>query len=135
MWRAVASNALTLFIVALVVASGLLALGRQKFVGPGPLAEAICFRVEKGASLSQVSRALETEGAVSDARIFRIGADYEDAGKALKFGSYLIAPKASMRDVLGALTQGGQSTCGRVNDGERDQSLRPRQRQEATAQG
>ena len=113
MWRSIASNALTLFIVALVVASGLLVWGRQAFVGPGPLAEAICFRVEKGANLSQVSRALETEGAVSDARIFRIGADYEDAGKALKFGSYLIPPKASMREVLGALTQGGQSTCGR----------------------
>ena len=113
MWRSVASNALTLFIVVLVVASGMLAWGRAAYTGPGPLAEAICFKVEKGASLGQVSRALETEGAVSDARIFRIGADYSDKARALKFGSYLLTPKSSMGQVLAALTDGGQSTCGR----------------------
>ncbi len=113
MWRSVASNALTLFIVVLVVVSGLLAWGRAAYTGPGPLTEAICFKVEKGASLGQVSRSLQTEGAVSDARIFRIGADYSDKARALKFGSYLLAPKSSMREVLGALTDGGQSTCGR----------------------
>ena len=113
MWRSVASNALTLFIVVLVVASGLLAWGRAAYTGPGPLSEAICFKVEKGASLGQVSRSLQTEGAVSDARIFRIGADYSDKARALKFGSYLLAPKASMTEVLAALTGGGQSTCGR----------------------
>lgn len=113
MWRSVASNALTLFIVALVVVSGLLAWGRTAYTGPGPLAEAICFKVEKGANLGQVSRSLETEGAVADARIFRIGAEYSAKATELKFGSYLLAPKSSMRDVLGALTDGGQSTCGR----------------------
>jgi UPF0755 protein len=113
MWRSLASNALTLFIVALVVAAGLLAWGRETFQGPGPLAEAICFRVERGASLSSVSRALEEQGAVSDARIFRIGADYSDKASLLKFGSYRLPPNASMREVLGALTEGGQSTCGR----------------------
>jgi UPF0755 protein len=113
MWRSVASNALTLFIVLLVVAFGLIAWGRQEFVGPGPLIEAVCFKVEKGASLSQVSRALEEQGAVSDARIFRIGSDYSGRAKALKFGSYLIQPKAAMTEVLDDLTAGGQSTCGR----------------------
>ncbi len=113
MWRAIASNALTLFIVLLVVAAGVLAWGRQVYNGPGPLAEAICFKVEKGASLSQVSRALQDQGAVSDARIFRIGADYSSKGGALKFGSYLLSPRASMGQVLEELTQGGQSTCGR----------------------
>ena len=113
MWRSVASNALTLFIVVLVVASGLLAWGRQAYSGPGPLADAICFKVEKGASLGQVSRALQTEGAVSDARIFRMGANYSAKATALKFGSYLLPAKASMGQVLAALTDGGQSTCGR----------------------
>lgn len=113
MWRSIASNALTLFIVALVVAAGLLAWGREAYTGPGPLTDAICFRVERGASLSSVSRALEAQGAVSDARIFRIGADYSDQAQLLKFGSYLIPPGASMVDVLKSLTEGGQSTCGR----------------------
>ena len=113
MWRGIASNALTLFIVLLIVAFGLIAWGRQAYTGPGPLTEAICFKVEKGASLSQVSRALEEDGAVSDARIFRIGADYSQQATGLKFGSYLLPPKASMEQVLAALTAGGQSTCGR----------------------
>jgi UPF0755 protein len=95
------------------MAAGLLAWGRQTFNGPGPLAEAICFKVEKGASLSQVSRALAEQGAVSDARIFRVGADYSDKARLLKFGSYLIEPGASMAQVVEDLTAGGQSTCGR----------------------
>ncbi|MBT9244894.1 endolytic transglycosylase MltG [Gemmobacter fulvus] len=113
MWRSIASNALTLFIVLLVALAGLLAWGRQEFNGPGPLTEAICVKVEKGASLSEVSRTLEAQGAVSDARIFRIGADYSGKGQGLKFGSYLVPEGASMVQVLDVLTAGGASTCGR----------------------
>ena len=113
MWRALASNFLTLVIVLLVVAAGLLAWGREAYTGPGPLADAACFRVDRGASLAQVSRALEQQGIVSDARLFRIGADYADRERDLRFGSYLIGPGASMAEVLDALTAGGQSTCGR----------------------
>lgn len=113
MWRSIASNALTLFIVVLVVAAGVLAWGREQFAGPGPLDQAICFRVERGASLSAVSRALEAQGAVSDARIFRIGAEYSEKADDLKFGSYLVLPGASMAQILTSLTVGGQSTCGR----------------------
>jgi UPF0755 protein len=113
MWRSIASNALTLFIVVLVVAAGLLAWGREQYTGAGPLDQAICFRVERGASLSSVSRALEEQGAVSDARIFRIGADYSGKADGLKFGSYLVLPGQSMASVLDVLTAGGQSTCGR----------------------
>jgi UPF0755 protein len=113
MWRSLASNALTLFVVLLVVAAGLLAWGREQFTGPGPLADAVCIKVERGASLAQVSRVLEEQGAVSDARIFRIGADYADRAAELKFGSYLVPPGASMAQVLDIVTAGGQSTCGR----------------------
>ena len=112
MWKAVASNALTLFIVALIGVAGLLAWGQRQYAGPGPLTQAICFRVDRGASLAAVSRALETQGAITDARIFRIGADYADKGQGLKFGSYLIQPATSMDAILDQLTRGGQSTCG-----------------------
>ncbi len=113
MWRAIASNTLTLFIVLLVFASGLLAWGRQEYSGPGPLTDAVCVKVDRGASLSSVSRNLESQGVVSDARIFRIGADYSGQGRGLKFGSYLVPAGASMADVLTIITAGGQSTCGR----------------------
>ncbi len=113
MWRAIASNALTLVIVMLVVAAGLLAWGREVYSGPGPLADAACVRVERGASLSAVSRTLEADGVIADARIFRIGADYANRERLLKFGSYLVPPNATMGQVLEILTGGGQSTCGR----------------------
>ncbi len=113
MWRSIASNALTLFIVMLVVAAGILAWGREQYAGEGPLAKPICFRVERGDTLSAVSRALETQGAVSDARIFRIGADYSDKSDGLKFGSYRLASRSSMAQIVDVLTTSGQSTCGR----------------------
>ena len=113
MWRSLASNVLTLFILLLVVVAGILAWGRQEYVGQGPLEAGICFRVEKGASLSAVSRALEDQGAISDARIFRIGAEYSKQAGNLKFGSYLIPAGSSMEAVLALLSQSGQSTCGR----------------------
>ncbi|MFE3835572.1 endolytic transglycosylase MltG [Pseudogemmobacter sonorensis] len=112
MWKSIASNALTLFIVLLVAVAALVAWGRNEFVRPGPLADAICVEVERGASMASVSRNLEAQGAVSDARIFRIGAEYSGRARDLKFGSYLVPALASMEDVLGIVTTGGQSTCG-----------------------
>jgi UPF0755 protein len=113
MWRSVASNALTLFIVILIAMAALVAWGRNEFFAAGPLAEPICLQVERGASLSSVSRNLEERGAITDARIFRIGAEYADRADDLKFGSYMVPAKASMSEVLEAITDSGRSTCGR----------------------
>jgi UPF0755 protein len=69
--------------------------------------------VDRGASLSAVSRTLEAQGAISDARIFRIGADYSDKADQLKFGSLSGAAGGVDGQIVGLLTAGGQSTCGR----------------------
>ena len=113
MWRSIASNALTLFIVILVALAALIGWGRNEFLKAGPLTEPICLQIERGASLSAVSRNLEERGAITDARIFRIGADYGDMAGALKFGSYMVPAGASMSEVLQAITSSGRSTCGR----------------------
>lgn len=112
MWKSIASNALTLFIVALLGVAGVIAWGKRQYEGPGPLAEAICFRVDRGASLAAVSAGLEAQGAVSNARIFRVGSDYAGKSSGLKFGSYLIPQGASMVQIIDTLTKGGQSSCG-----------------------
>ena len=62
-------------------------------MAPGPRAEAGCRSVEPGAN-------------------FRTGADYEGRAENLKAGSFLIGPKASMQEIVAALTGEGQSTCG-----------------------
>lgn len=112
MWRAIASNALTLFVVVLFAVAGVLAWGQRVYVGPGPMVQAQCFAVDKGANLAAVSRALKDRGVIADDRIFRIGAAYSDRSGQLKFGSYLLPAQVSMEQTLAIITQGGQSTCG-----------------------
>jgi len=112
MWRSIASNSLTLFIVALIAVGGLIGWGQNQYVSQGPLGEPICLRVERGASMASVSNDLEARGAVTNPRIFRIGADYSDKSSQLKAGSFLVPEGASMRDIVDIVTRGGQSTCG-----------------------
>ena len=112
MWRSIASNALTLFIVLFLLVAGLIAWGQRTYVAPGPLAQTICFKVGKGATMSAVSAALQQQGAVSDARVMRIGAEYSGNSGLLKFGSYLVTPGSSIEEVVALLTTSGQSTCG-----------------------
>ncbi|MDO5630455.1 MAG: endolytic transglycosylase MltG [Paracoccus sp. (in: a-proteobacteria)] len=112
MWRHIASNFLTLMVVVLVAVAGAIAWGKHQFSGPGPSDVAQCVQVAPGASLSAVSGQLAAQGAISNAYIFRAGADYEGKAGDLKFGSYLVPPQASMQDILGVITAGGPSTCG-----------------------
>lgn len=112
MWRNIASNALTLLVVALIALGGLLAWGQNRFVSEGPLQQAICLRIDRGASISSVSRQLAEKGAVTQPMIFRLGADYTDKAGQVKFGSYLVPAGASMKQILEVITRGGASTCG-----------------------
>ena len=112
MWRHVASNFLTIAILMLVAVAGAVAWGQRQYEGPGPLAEAICFKVESGAIFRRVAADLAGQGAIRSQYIFRVGADYEDKAESLKAGSFLIRPNASMQEIAEAVTKSGQSTCG-----------------------
>ncbi|MFV2038067.1 MAG: endolytic transglycosylase MltG [Paracoccaceae bacterium] len=112
MWRNIASNALTLFVVILIGVGGLIAWGKNQYSGPGPLAQAICLRVVSGSNMAQVSDDLSAKGAVSYGAIFRIGADYTDKSQLLKAGSFRVPEAASMAEIVDIVTRGGASTCG-----------------------
>ena len=112
MWRHVASNALTLFIVILFLIGGVVAWGSGQYSAPGPLSQAICLRVESGSNMRVVSNSLEEQGAVTSPTVFRIGADYSEKASQLKAGSFLIEPESSMEQIIDQVTRGGQSTCG-----------------------
>lgn len=112
MWRNIASNALSLFIVALIVAVGVVAWGQKQYTAEGPLAETICLRVERGSSFARVAEDLDAQGAISNASIFRIGVSYSDKAGALKAGSFLVQGGASMEEIVDVVTRGGASTCG-----------------------
>ncbi len=111
-WRHIASNFLTLLIVILIAAAAAVAWAKHQYSAPGPSAVAACVRVAPGASLSAVSEQLAEQGVVSNAYIFRAGADYAGKSRDLKFGSYLMPPHSSMEEVVGVITAGGPSTCG-----------------------
>jgi UPF0755 protein len=112
MWRHIASNALTLLVVALIAFGGLVAWGKRQYVAQGPLEQAICLKVEPGSNFVRVSRSLDADGAVTSPAIFRLGAQYTGRAEALKAGSYLIPEGASMAEIVDIVTRGGASTCG-----------------------
>lgn len=112
MWRALASNMLTILIVSLFLLAGVVLWGQSQYRNAGPLESAICLRVERGSNMTAVSRELEAQGAVSNAAIFRMGADYSDKAALLKAGSFLVREGASMEEIVDQITRGGASTCG-----------------------
>lgn len=112
MWRAIASNALTILVVGLFLVGGLILWGQTQYQSEGPLETAICLRVESGSNMTRVSRELEDQGAISNATIFRMAADYTDRAQQLKAGSFLVREGASMEQIIGEITSSGASTCG-----------------------
>jgi UPF0755 protein len=112
MAKALASNALTILVLALVATAGLLAWAQREFRAEGPLAQAICLQVPPGATMGRVSEALVDQGAISHPVLFRLGADYTDRAELLKAGSYLVEPGASMGEIIAEITGTGRSTCG-----------------------
>lgn len=112
MWRHIAANALTFFIVALFLGAGLITWGVNQYSAPGPLTQAICLRVEGGATMREVSVNLDAQEAIISGAILRLGADYSEKTEALKEGSFLVPAETSMSEIVDIVTRGGASTCG-----------------------
>ncbi len=112
MWRAIASNALTILVVGLFLVGGLILWGQTQYQSEGPLETAICLRVESGSNMTRVSRELEDQGAITNATIFRMAADYTDRAQQLKAGSFLVREGSSMEQIIYEITSSGASTCG-----------------------
>lgn len=112
MWRAIASNFLTLAIVGLMAVAGVIAWGKREYSAEGPLDAAICVRVPSGSNMRALADDLNEQGAVSNASVFRIGASYTDKTQLLKAGAFLVPEGASMEEIVDIVTRGGASTCG-----------------------
>ncbi len=112
MWKSVAANGLTFLIIALVAVAGVIAWAQNSYTVEGPLADPICLKVESGSTMRKVGADLAEQGAITSARIFRIGADYSEKSADLKAGSFLVPQGASMQEIVDLVTRGGRSTCG-----------------------
>lgn len=112
MWKHITSTFLSLMVVILAVASGVILLAQNRYKAPGPLTQAMCLRVESGTNMRKVSEELAKRGAVSSDTLFRMGANYSDKSHKLKAGSFLVPEGASMADIVDIVTRGGASSCG-----------------------
>ena len=110
MMRHVAANTLTLLILALVLAFGLITWGQSQFRGDGPLREPLRITVERGEGLASVSDKLAAAGAIGNRSLFRIGARYSGLDASLRYGEYEFPAGASMEDILRQLNAGGNVT-------------------------
>jgi UPF0755 protein len=106
MMRHVAANALSLFIVGLLLLLGLITWGQSRFAGEGPLDAPVVVVVDRGEGLASIAEKLRAAGAIEDVRVFRIGARYSGLDEGLRFGEYEIAARSSMRDILELMNQG-----------------------------
>lgn len=112
MWRHIASNALTFFTVGLFLLGGVVLWADRSFRAQGPLEQAICVQVPRGATMRRMAEDLVEKGAITSAAVFNIGADYAGLSDDLKAGNFLVSEGASMEQIVDVLTRGGQSTCG-----------------------
>lgn len=104
--RSIATTTITLLILLGIVIAGAVAVGHQRIVGPGPLAEETIFTVPRGASLDRVAELLEGSGVIGSAALFRIAARLDEDQRAVRFGEYAVPAAASIADVLGLLRSG-----------------------------
>ena len=97
---------LTLLLVAMLAVGGLFYFVRVVFDRPGPLDHSTVIVIPKGWGLNEISGRLESEGIISDRRVFMASVYWFSAGKKLKAGEYEVRKSASMRQVLDTLVEG-----------------------------
>lgn len=87
--------------------------GQAQFEKAGPVADDRSFVVEEGAGIIKIASALENQGLISDARIFRVGAQMHGMDRGMKAGEYEIKGNSSMRDIM-VLLESGRSVLHRL---------------------
>lgn len=100
-------NFLVSMVVLLVLVAGVVVYwGKTQFDGPGPATRTDTVLVKPNTGLITIADTLERGGAISDARIFRIGVEAYGNDDRLKAGEYEIKAGASMRDIMDLLVSG-----------------------------
>ena len=97
---------LTLLVLGLLVAGGVLLYGASQFYGDGPLKEDTTFRVESGSGLASTAQRLEEQGVISNRFIFQAGGRALERQANIKAGDFRIPAGASMADILREITEG-----------------------------
>lgn len=97
---------LSMLVLGAVAAAGLAYYGKTEFDRSGPMAAPAIFVVERNSNLRDVSMRLNTEGLVSDERIFQFGVRASGKADQIKAGEYEIPAGASMRQIMDIIVSG-----------------------------
>jgi UPF0755 protein len=96
---------LTLLVLAVLIAGGATYWGITQFYQAGPKTEQTAFLVEKGNGIGSIATRLEEQGLISNALLFRGGAQLSKREATILPGQYLVPPRASMADILKIITE------------------------------
>jgi len=107
------STAFSLLVIGGVGAVAVGAYGKSEFEAPGPSKEETIVILKRGSGLNAIATQLERDKVIADALIFRLGAKFKGADRALKAGEYAIPAGASMQAVLDQL-KGGETVQRKV---------------------
>ena len=103
----VAGNAIiTIVIIVAVILGTALAVGKQRFEAPGPLAEDRIVNVPRNLGVRDIADLLQREGVIDQPWVFIGSVIALKAREDLKFGEYVFTKQASLRDVVDTLVEG-----------------------------
>src|SRR6516165_6021599 len=100
------NRVISLLLIGMICAAGLVYLVRRQFDQPGPLTYPTVFVVPKEEGASATARRLEQEGIINDRWTFFIASRYFRVHNKIKAGEFNIKANASLRDVLDTLVEG-----------------------------
>ena len=97
---------LSLLVLGLLVAGGIVVYGASQFYGTGPLRAESTFRVDANSGLGTVAARLEEQGLIGSRYIFQIAGRALERSASIKAGDFRIPAGASMSEILIELTEG-----------------------------
>ena len=106
------TRALVALLVLIVLAAGAAFAGYKWFLGqinaPGPMAgaEDQIVVIPRGAGVIRIGEQLESQGLISDARLFRLASRLHEKDASLKAGEYSIPASASISEILELMEKG-----------------------------
>lgn len=104
----VAGNAIiTVLVIGMLGAGGVLVYGKQKIEAPGPLQEEKIVNIPSRAGMNDIADILQREGVIDNNRWAFIGSVFALKARAdLKPGEYAFQKHASLREVIGTIVDG-----------------------------
>lgn len=96
---------LTILVLGILVVGGATYWAITQFYQTGPKTEQTAFLVEKGSGVGTIANRLEEQGLISNALLFRGGAQLSKREATILPGQYLVPAHASMADILKLITE------------------------------